>query len=297
MELEENKIITGLYTINKIIVVSKDTLEIELDNGTTQITGVLRNNIDTFLNVCSVGEKIVCKGKVVKREKFYLEIIYISRNNLNLNLEKKFNYNDLVSRFEKLVNSVKNKVFKEILNECFNDDVKELFFEYPASKENHHNYIHGLLEHSVEVAEISLSISSHFENIDNDLLICGSLLHDIGKLKSFDVDENFKVSKTNWNELLGHLSISALFLSKITPVDADQEKIMLLYHVILSHHGDLDRGSPVVCKTKEAYIVNKADLISSTFSHIENLKIDSNGWTEKDNIKDFDSWYIGEING
>lgn len=288
MEFEQGKVITGSFIIEKITITGL-IAELELNNGTTKITGILKDNVDLFSKTYQVGEKVVCKGRVRKRRKnFCLDLIYVSKNMLDEQVTKKLDSNFYIERFEKLISSVVDSDYKMILENCFNDDVKELFFTYPAAKTNHHNYIHGLLQHSIEVVDISLFFADYFKNINKDLIICAGLLHDIGKLKSYDVDD--KVVKTDWERLLGHLSISALFVSKITPVSVNPDKIMLLYHIILSHHGELDYGSPVVCKTKEAYIIHRADEMSASLNHIDLLKYSGN-WSEEDQTIFKRSWF------
>jgi 3'-5' exoribonuclease len=290
MELEQGKVITGVFTIEKISI-NEHLAELELNNGTTKIIGLLKNNVDIFSKTYSIGEKIVCKGKIRKRRKNNcLDIIYISKNMLESQINKKFNSEGYIERFQEIISSVTDVDYKSILDNCFNDDVKELYFTYPAAKGNHHNYIHGLLQHSIEVVDISLFLANYFE-VNKDLLICAGLLHDIGKLKSYDVKDGFKVEKTDWDGLLGHLAISALFVSRIIPPEVDQNKAMLLYHLILSHHGSQEFGSPVVCKTKEAYILSKADELSSALNHIDLLNYKGN-WSEEDNKTSFKrSWY------
>lgn len=284
MELEQGKLITNLFTIEKITV-NQHVVEIDLFDGTTKIQGLLKDNIDLFSKTYSVGDKIICRGRVRKRRKnFCLDLIYISKNIIEPEvIEKKFSVENYITRFESIISNITDSDYRLILNNCFNDDVKELYFTYPAARGNHHNYTHGLLEHSIEVVDISLLLADYFGNVNKDLLACAGLLHDIGKLKSYDTDEKTNYVKTDWELLLGHLSISALFVSKITPPNIDQQKIMLLYHLILSHHGELDFGSPIVCKTKEAYILNKADLLSSEINHIDSLKYTGN-WSEVDSL-------------
>lgn len=292
MELESGKIIVSSFNIDKITV-NNHVVEIELNDGTTKIIGLLKDNIDLFTRTYSVGEKIVCKGRVRKRRKFFcLDIIYISKYMLDTQIDKKFNIQKYVDRFNELLESVTDVDYKKILDNCFNEDVKELYFEYPAAQGNHHNYIHGLIQHSIEVVDISLTIGQYFGDINKDLLITAGLLHDIGKLKSYDLDDEGKITKTDWEALLGHLSISALFVSKITPNEIDQKKIMLLYHTILSHHGELSWGSPVIYKTKEAYILHTADNISSTMNHLDLLKYTGN-WSEKDDTSYNRNWFRG----
>jgi putative nucleotidyltransferase with HDIG domain len=293
MELESGKIITGTFVIEKITV-RDHVVEIEINDGTSKIIGLLKDNIDLFSKTYNVGEKIVCKGRVRKRRKYFcLDLVYISKHMLDTKIDKKFNVQKYIDRFEELIISVTDVDYKKILENCFNEDVKELFFEYPAAKGNHHNYIHGLLQHSIEVVDISLMLCQYFGEINKDLLVTAGLLHDIGKLKAYDLDDEGKISKTNWEALLGHLPISALFVSKIAPNEVDQVKVMLLYHLILSHHGELTWGSPVVCKTKEAYILHRADELSSTINHLDQLKYDTNNWSEKDNTSFNRSWFRG----
>jgi putative nucleotidyltransferase with HDIG domain len=280
MELEHGKIITGSFIIKKITIFEQ-IVEIQLINEeNNEIIGLLKNNIDIFVKTCFLGDKIICKGKLRKKRKcFCLDIIYVSKNTLDSQVNEKFDVNLYIDKFNKIISSVIDTDYKKILENCFNDDVKELYFSYPASKDKNHNYKHGLLQHSIEVVEICLFFVEYFKDLNRDLLICASLLHDIGKLKSYDYDNNLKIEKTNWDNLLGHLSISALFLSKITLPDIDEEKIMLLYHLILSHHGELQYGSPIVCKVKESYILNKANDLSSTFNYLDMLSY-TNDWSE-----------------
>lgn len=282
MELEQGKIITGSFTIDKMSV-SEHLAELELNNGTTKIIGLLSNNIDLFSKTYSVGEKIICKGKIRKRRKNYcLDIIYVSKNILDPEINKKFNSENYINRFNEVVADIVDIDYKKILDNCFTDDLKELFFTYPgsATSDKHHGYVHGLLQHSIEVVDICIFLSSYFENVNKDLLICAGLLHDIGKLKTYDIEDT-KTKKTDWYHLLGHLSISALIVSKIVPEDVDQEKAMQLYHLILSHHGKLEWGSPVKCMTKEAYILHKADELSSVINRVDSLKYNGH-WSELD---------------
>lgn len=293
MELIQGELVTGSYIIEKITVNTK-YVEIQLINDTTKILGILKDNIDLFSKTYQIGEKVVCKGRVRKRRKnFCLDIIYISKNILEQQVNKKIDSQKLIDRFYELVESVSDEDYKNILENCFNDDIKEIYFTYPAAQNVHHNYTHGLLEHSIEVVDISLSIADYFGKVNRDLLICAGLLHDIGKLKSYDIDDELKVVKTDWEKLLGHLSMSSLFVSKITSVETDQKKVMHLYHIVLSHHGHLEFGSPIECKTKEAYIISKSDEISSTINRLDLLKYDENGWSEKDNTSFNRFWFRG----
>ena len=87
--------------------------------------------------------------------------------------------------------------------------------------------------------------------------------------------------------------IRTLSVSKTIPDDVDPQKAILLYHIILSHHGKRDWGSPVEYRCKEAYLIHQADMISSRTNHTNSLKIEKNNWTEEDKLE-HKRWFIHE---
>jgi 23S rRNA maturation-related 3'-5' exoribonuclease YhaM len=258
MELENGKIITKSFKISKINVSEKSAEVTLIDENLEKILGILKDNIGIFTSTYSVGEKVMCKGMIRKlRKNFCLDIIWISKTNLeNDAIQEKFDANDYQERFLKIIEDIKDVDYKRILTNCFNEDVLNLFFSYPATKTEHHNYISGLLKHSVDVVEISLILANRNTNIDKDLLCCAGLLHDIGYLKSYDVDDATQsVTITEWEDMLGHSSMSALFISKILTQDVEQKKALSLYSLVLNHHKN-------EYNSKESFILNKADEIS-----------------------------------
>jgi len=120
----------------------------------------------------------------------------------------------------------------------------------------HHDYIGGLLEHTVSVAGICLLLASHYEGVDNDLLVAGALLHDIGKVNELSYEGAFEY--TDEGRLLGHLYMGAEWVSsECGKIEGfPPEKVMLLKHLILSHHGELEYGSPKRPKTLEAVLLH-----------------------------------------
>ncbi|MDD5649340.1 MAG: HD domain-containing protein [Candidatus Nanoarchaeia archaeon] len=292
MEFEPGKFILGKFLIRKITIVKEIELELEHINDKTILKAIIKDNIDKFILNYFVGDKVFCKGKVSTSSQThgskYIELVYITKNleedvlsTSAKNETKTICLERYIQRFDEIVEGIKDVDYKSVIINCFNDDVKELFFSYPASQSHHHNYTHGLLQHSIEVVDICLLLADYFGDFNKDLLSCAGLIHDIGKLKSYDI-EDMKVIKSNWECLLGHLPISSLFVSKIVPENIDSNKIMLLYHMILSHHGRLEWHSPVVPKTKEAFILHQADLISSSYKTINFLNY-KNNWRIEDN--------------
>lgn len=160
---------------------------------------------------------------------------------------------------------VKDKDLARLLSAVFRDppdsDVAGRFRQAPGGKTMHHDYIGGLLEHTVSVAGICRMLSAHYEGVDADLLLGGALLHDVGKVHELSYEGAFDY--TDEGRLLGHLYMGAEYVSGVCAAlpGFPQEKAMLLKHMILSHHGELEYGSPKRPKTLEAILLH----------HVENM--------------------------
>jgi len=160
---------------------------------------------------------------------------------------------------------VKDKDLARLLAAVFPDppetDVARRFRQAPGGKTMHHDYIGGLLEHTVSVAGICRMLSAHYEGVDADLLLAGALLHDVGKVHELSYEGAFDY--TDEGRLLGHLYMGTEYVSRVCaalPV-FPPEKTMLVKHIILSHHGELEYGSPKRPKTLEAILLH----------HVENM--------------------------
>ena len=163
-----------------------------------------------------------------------------------------------------------------------NDQIAKKLMKHPAAKNVHHGYLGGLIEHSVSVAQIAVSFRDLYPQLDQDLLIVGGLLHDIGKLKELEPIPMLDYSDAG--RLLGHITMGYQMIheqgSKMA--DLDPAKLLNLEHMILSHHGKLEFASPVVPETMEAMALNLADLSDSQLKLMEDaIEADSleGNWT------------------
>ncbi len=274
------KDVIGDYHIRSIEI-KKNHLALKLENEYDEWDAILKDNPDLFMHTYGISDKIKIQAVRKKRkdQPDYLDIIYIGKCDFN---DESPQYEDYKNRFEKLCNEIKDKEYKSIVTSIFQDEILELFLLYPGAQHRHHNYPHGLLQHTVEVTEVAVYLSDYYNDVDKNLIIAGGLLHDIGKLKTYDIKgsggQNV-VLKTDWEHLLGHVSISSLFVSKMIPDDINSTKMMLLYHIILSQHGKLEWGSPVECKTKESFILFQADYMSMVMNGLDKANY-VNGWTQ-----------------
>lgn len=166
---------------------------------------------------------------------------------------------------DRLRGEIRGPRLREVLGLFYEDpDFRKRYEQCPGSTSGHHALIGGLLKHTVEVAAIGLAIAKA-AGADQDLVLAGVLLHDIGKLDAYRWDGAFEA--TDLNALHGHVVLGALMLDRAvrncpTPPCTDQE-VDILLHLILSHHGKRELGAPVPPLTLEAEVLHHADIASA----------------------------------
>ena len=146
------------------------------------------------------------------------------------------------------------------------------FRELPAAKYHHHAYPHGLLDHSVQVAQLVSSAAATLADVDRDLAVAGALLHDIGKLEAYDFSGGC-ADLADAGKLIGEIPLG--FYRVRRDIEAmpgfAPERAQALLHVILSHHGRLEFGSPVAPCTREATLVHAMDELSGRMGAYDRL--------------------------
>lgn len=176
-----------------------------------------------------------------------------------------------------LLQKINDPDTKRLLETIFSGETLNSFKSNPAAMTYHHAYTGGLLQHSVDVAELGLAMCGKVKGADSDLVIAGGLLHDIGKLLEISQDIGFPY--TDEGKFIGHIPLGAMmvngYAANMAPPLSDQTLNELL-HIILSHHGEQEKGSPITCRTKEAFIVHYADEMDSVLNQFETAEGD--GW-------------------
>lgn len=179
------------------------------------------------------------------------------------------------SKLTDLIRAVRSPVIKSLLDNIFTGNVYDKFVVNPAGTSMHHAYLGGLLQHSVDVASLAVAMAEQIGNVDKDIVIAGALLHDIGKLREISPQMGFPY--TDEGRLMGHIAMSAMMLQEAASrLKIPAARIEQLQHVLLSHHGDNEKGSPVACVTKEAFIVHYADEVNAIMNQFENYSGDGN---------------------
>jgi len=156
---------------------------------------------------------------------------------------------------------------------------------HPAAVIHHHAFPNGLITHVLEMLELADSILSTYDKINKDLLFCGCILHDIGKISELKVE--FGTKYTDEGELLSHIPIGYTLISeKISQIDKfPPELANQILHMILSHHGkpSWDKPSMVEPKTLEAVSLHHIDMLSAKLSPIHDIIGESEGWQKISN--------------
>ena len=186
----------------------------------------------------------------------------------------------LIKRFKDHVSSIKNEDCLRIIR-YFMDKFGDNIFSYPAAVSIHHEYSSGLLMHSVTMADIAASLCDTYD-VDHDLIITGCLLHDLGKIIELEGPIVYKYSLEG--KLLGHISIMAAEIRKAgQELKITSEIPMLLEHMVLSHHGQQEFGSPVMPLTKEALLLSLIDNLDSKMVVVSKAlqDVEEGGFTNK----------------
>ena len=174
---------------------------------------------------------------------------------------------ELEKRFHTLVDSIKEKDCKLILD-YFIKKFGEQIYISPAASSVHHEFASGLLMHSVSLGEHADYFSKYYPDLNRDLLVTGALLHDFGKMIELEGPAVYHYSVEG--KLLGHISIMCGELRiAAKELNITSEIPLLLEHMVLSHHGQLEFGSPIMPLTKEALLLSMIDNLDSKMLVLE----------------------------
>jgi len=201
------------------------------------------------------------------------------------------NIEEMVGELQALVASLRDPDLKRLLHSFFGDsELMAQFRVAPAAKGMHHVYLGGLLEHSLAVAKLVDAVVPLYDGLNRDLLIAGALLHDVGKVREMSYLRSFDY--TDEGKLIGHITIGAEMLQeRISALPGFPVELgLLLKHMLLSHHGQYEYGSPKRPKTVEATILNYLDDLDSKINgirtHIRKEPDNPSRWTSYHRLYD-----------
>ncbi|HUS99226.1 MAG TPA: HD domain-containing protein [Candidatus Thermoplasmatota archaeon] len=194
---------------------------------------------------------------------------------------------ELYETVKKELKTIQNEPLKNLLASFFDDpEFVTMYMHSPSAISHHHNYVGGNLEHTVGVVRLCKNITEMYPNVNKDLLLCGALLHDIGKLKEYTYAAAIDISDEG--NFIGHIVIGEQWIRekiqglKASGKEFSKELENQVVHLILSHHGKYEWGSPKIPKLVEACILHQADLMDSRVKNYLQMIEDAKKQTDEE---------------
>lgn len=192
-------------------------------------------------------------------------------------------FNSLQQSLVSYYNQIKNPVYQIIVQTLLHRHKNE-FFTWPAAMSVHHNFYHGLLFHTVSILRQLEHFADQYPNLDRELMYAGAILHDMGK--TIELSGIMNTEYTTPGQLIGHISLIDGEINRVAAenhIDEKNKSLLLLRHMVLSHHGLQEYGSPVEPRILEATLLHQADVTDANINTISNQlkQTDLNEWTPK----------------
>jgi 3'-5' exoribonuclease len=293
--IRERDLVETIFLVKeKIMAMAKNGkpyMTIRLMDKTGEIEGRVWDNVDQLASLFDKDDFVMARGKAAlymgKMQFVISELAKVPEEEVELAdflPESTRDRDEMVVELKALVAGITDPHLKCLMEAFLADEpFMSLYRSAPAAKGMHHVFVGGLLEHSLAVARLVDAIVPLYEGLNRDLLVTGALLHDVGKVREMTYLRSFDY--TDEGKLLGHISIGVEMIhEKIIAIHGfPGELALLLKHMILSHHGQYEFGSPKRPKTVEATILNYLDDLDSKINgirtHIAKEADVGNRWT------------------
>ena len=254
--------------------------EFYIGDKTGEIRGYIFENIQNFEKI--LGEGIFkIKGEVYERDGETVCKLYEMSETTEIDLKEILpssprDINEMENMLETIIITIENEYLRKLLENVFNDPfIRKEFLRAPAAKKIHHAYIGGLIEHTLNVVHILENLIEVYPKISRDVLITGALLHDIGKIKTYEYKRGFDLSDEG--RLLDHIYLGIKIVDdKINKINNFPEELKLrILHMIVSHHGEKNMGSPREPMTEEALLLHFADYMDTQMFKFKRVREES----------------------
>jgi len=228
------------------------------------------------------GQATLYQGKVQIRVQDVMRVDQQSVATEDFLPKSSFDPEFMLDELKSILRGIKNPHLLALAETFFSDrGLMDLFKRAPGAKTIHHPFLSGLLEHTLSLLKLILKVVENYRGVDLDLLLIGGFLHDIGKVYEFSFDR--AVDYTDEGQLLGHLVMEVEMVNqKIATIpDFPEELAMLVKHLLVSHHGAYEFGSPKLPQTLEAVILHALDDLDGKIQAIQSLpeKEPGSKWT------------------
>ncbi len=274
----------------------QEYLKLTLGDRTGSIPAIVREDIEAARTLCRPGEAVFLSARCETHPRYGLELTVSALRRAEPHEWERAELHDGPARepahmeadLRELMATIQNPHLQRLLDGVFGEQspVWAAYRDAPAAKRYHQAYRHGLLEHSLTVAQAVSAISATFPGIDRDVAVTGALLHDIGKLEAYEMSGG-AIEMSDQGRLYGEIPLGyyrvRTMIEDIDGFPSDLAQAVL--HIILSHHGTLAHGSPVVPCTREATLVHMIDNLGGrlgSFDRLEKELPDGSQWSPFD---------------
>jgi 3'-5' exoribonuclease len=278
----ENSTVTTYFVLSTMQVRDKKQggqyLALTVSDKTGSLEARMWDDVGEAMASCSEGCYVKVQGDVSK----YQGKFQITLKKLRLAADSeidpkdfqaatKFDVEEMWAELRGYVNSFKDEDLKRLVFSFLDDEaIGPAFKAAPAAKRLHHAWLGGLLEHVLTLVRVCLAAVPFYPEVDPDLLVTGAILHDIGKVRELEWKSSF--SYTLEGQMIGHISIAqGMLREKVQALAPFPEKLrVLVEHMILSHHGKYEFGSPKLPMTPEAILLSALDDLEAKMQALRN---------------------------
>ena len=295
--LKEGQQVDELFLVKSVRLAEtragKPYLSLVFADRSGEIGGPAWDNAEALEKICTPGRVVrVCGAVQTYRDQLQLKV-----DHLEAVAQQDLSMSDYLaassrppaameSELAQLLGAIADPFLRRLLHKIFHDtEVGERFQHAPAAKGIHHAYRGGLLEHSLSMAKVATLLADHYRAVNKDLVVAGALLHDIGKTVELHSEVGV-IDYTDIGRLKGHVVIGSEFIAGVAEEieDFPTDVLTHLQHLVLSHHGKQEFGSPIVPMTAEAILLSFIDDMDAKMSLVDQLsnklKSDGPAWSD-----------------
>jgi 3'-5' exoribonuclease len=286
-ELEDGQRVSGVYAVRERELRRKRNgepwLRLSVGDATGTAEAVCWEDAEALYTLCCAGSPVFVTGVFEVSERWGAKIKLSTVRGAEphefeadeLAAGSEVSLQQLESELRELVVTVQNPQLRELLDLFFGAESEtwRRFRDAPAAKTYHQAYRHGLLEHTLSVAQAVSAAANFFPGIDRDVAVTGALLHDIGKCVAYN-DDPLAIDLTDAGRLQGEIPLGYYTVRRAIEdlPGFDPGLAQCVLHIILSHHGSLEHGSPVVPATREAVLVHMIDNLGGRLGSFDRLE-------------------------
>jgi 3'-5' exoribonuclease len=278
----DNTVVTSYFVLSSLQVRERrdggQFLKLIVTDKTGSMPAVMWEDFADSITACTEGCYIKAMGQISRYQSGFQMSIQKLRHAAESEIDPAdylpvthFDIDEMWTELRGYVTRFTNADLQRLVFAFLDDpEITSAYRVAPAAKMLHHAWIGGLLEHVVTLVRVCLANAPFYPEVDPDLLVTGAILHDIGKVRELHWKSSF--GYTLEGQLIGHISIAqGMLLEKVRQLEPFPEKFRILVeHMILSHHGKYEFGSPKLPMTPEALLLNTLDDLEAKMQTLRN---------------------------